>query len=58
MTPVRPSSSPIEEMMKSELAKGTRSGLPSPKPRPIRPPQPMPNIASTGWKARSSVPSP
>ena len=47
--PVRPSSSPIAATMKSDSAKGTRSGLPSPKPRPIRPPQAMPNIASTGW---------
>ena len=39
MTPVRPSSSPIAATMKSDSAKGIRSGQPSPRPRPIRPPQ-------------------
>ena len=36
-------------MMKSDSANGTRSGLPPPKPRPISPPQAMPNRDSTIW---------
>ena len=36
-------------MMKSDSANGTRSGLPPPKPRPISPPQAIPNSDSTIW---------
>ncbi len=42
MTAVRPSSSPIAAMMKSDSAYGTRPGMPSPRPRPVRPPQAKP----------------
>ena len=49
MTAVRPSSSPIAATMKSDSAAGTRSGLPPPNPRPISPPQAIPNVASTIW---------
>ncbi len=35
--------------MKSDSATGTRSGRPSPNPRPISPPQAIPNRPSTSW---------
>ena len=42
--PVRPSSSPSEAKMKSELAKVTSVGEPLPQPAPMSPPVDMPNM--------------
>lgn len=42
-SPIRPSSSPIAEMMKSVLANGTCDGRPLPSPVPARPPVASPD---------------
>ena len=47
--PMRPSSSPMAEKMKSVTTKGMRVGRPCPGPTPVNPPAARANSDCTSW---------